>query len=147
MEKMNFKILIDAPREKVWNILWEDATYRQWTSAFSEGSYAVTDWKEGSKVLFLGGEDGSGMVSMIAANRPHEYMSIKHLGVVKGGVEDTESEEVKKWSGLYENYTLIDLNGKTELIIDMDGIEEYLDFFQEAWPKALAKVKELAESV
>ncbi|MDX2302103.1 MAG: SRPBCC domain-containing protein [Microscillaceae bacterium] len=144
---MNFKILIDAPREKVWNILWEDATYRQWTSAFSEGSYAVTDWKEGSKVLFLGGEDGSGMVSMIAANRLHEYMSIKHLGVVKEGVEDTESEEVKKWGGIYENYTLIDLNGKTELIIDMDGIEEYLDFFQEAWPKALAKVKELAESV
>jgi hypothetical protein len=36
--------------------MWDDSTYRQWTSAFSEGSHAVSDWKEGSKVLFLSPE-------------------------------------------------------------------------------------------
>ena len=54
MKKLNFTTKIDAPKEKVWNTLWNDATYRAWTSAFAEGSFAETDnWKEGSKVLFL----------------------------------------------------------------------------------------------
>ena len=46
MEKMNFSIDINAPKEKVWNVLWDDDSYRKWTSAFAEGSYAKTDnWK------------------------------------------------------------------------------------------------------
>lgn len=99
MEKINFKTVINAAPEKIWKVLWDDATYRKWTSAFSEGSYAETDWKEGSKVLFLDGQ-GQGMVSRIAENRPNEYMSIEHLGEVKDGVEDTSSDRVKAWPEL-----------------------------------------------
>ena len=94
--------------------------------------------------MFLDGK-GQGMVSTIAANRPSEYMSIKHLGFVKDGVEDTESEEVKKWAGAMENYTLKENNGTTELIVDMDIANEYKDYFVNTWPKALEKVKEMAE--
>ena len=43
MEHMNFEINIDAPKEKVWSSLWEDANYRNWTSAFAADSQAVTD--------------------------------------------------------------------------------------------------------
>jgi hypothetical protein len=54
MEKLNFSINISAPKDKVWQTLWDDASYREWTSAFAEGSYAETDnWKEGSEVKFL----------------------------------------------------------------------------------------------
>ena len=144
MEKQHFSILINAPREKVWQTLWNDQNYREWTSVFSEGSRAETDWKKGSKVLFLGGS-GEGMVSRIEENIANEFMSIKHLGIVKDGVEDTHSEEVKKWEGAMENYTLRDLNGKTELIIDMDITEDHKDYFQTTWPKALQKVKEMSE--
>src|SRR5690349_5697086 len=117
MEKLNFKTVINATPEKIWKVLWNDDTYRKWTSAFAEGSYAETDWKQGSKALFLG-EDGSGMVSRIAENRPNEYMSIEHLGEIKNGVEDTTSEKIKNWAGAHENYTLRKVDGKTELIID-----------------------------
>jgi len=58
---MEFSINIEAPKEKVWNTLWNDQTYREWTSAFAEGSRAETDWKKGSRVLFTDGK-GSGMV-------------------------------------------------------------------------------------
>ena len=99
MEKINFSTDINAPKEKVWEVLWNDDSYRKWTSAFYEGSYAQTDnWKEGTKVLFLG-PGGDGMVSRVAANKPNKFMSFEHLGVVKKGVEDTESEEVKDWAG------------------------------------------------
>ncbi len=144
MEKINFKTVINATPEKIWKVLWDDATYRKWTSAFSEGSYAETDWKEGSKVLFLDGQ-GQGMVSRIAENSPNEYMSIEHLGEVKNGVEDTSSDRVKEWAGAHENYTLKKVNGKTELSIDMDITEEFKEMFSQMWPKALDNVKKLSE--
>ena len=43
METLNFSININAPKEKVRKVLWDDSSYREWTSAFSEGSYAETD--------------------------------------------------------------------------------------------------------
>lgn len=144
MEKLVFSTSITATPEKVWNILWTDASYRKWTAAFMEGSYAVTDWKEGSKVLFLDGKR-MGMVSRIAVNRPNEYMSIEHLGEVKDGVEDTTSDRVKAWAGAHENYTLKKNNDQTELTIDMDITEEFKEMFAQIWPKALANVKQLSE--
>lgn len=145
MEKLKFSTRIKAPKEKVWKILWDDSSYRKWTSAFHEGSYAETDnWKEGSKVLFLS-PGGDGMVSTVVANRPNEFMSFKHLGEVKGGVEDTTSEKVKEWAGATESYTLEEKDGVTELLIEMDINEEFKAMFMDIWPKALEQVKILSE--
>ena len=146
MEKLNFSIDINAPKEKVWKVLWDDSSYRKWTSVFMEGSCVETDnWKEGSKVLFLDGK-GSGMVSKVAVNKPNEYMSFEHLGEVKDGVEDTSSEKVKGWSGSKENYTLKDAGGKTELTVDMDITEDFKEMFQNIWPKAMEQIKVLSEN-
>lgn len=144
MKRLTFSTTIQAPKEQVWRTLLEDETYRAWTSAFQEGSYAVTDWKPGSKALFLA-PDGSGMVSRVAEHRPNEFLSLEHLGVVKEGIEDTESEEVRKWAGARENYTLTENRGVVSLRIDMDTVEEYQKIFEEAWPKALATLKDLSE--
>ncbi len=146
MEKINFSTSINATKEKVWQTLWDDASYRKWTTAFCEGSYAVTDnWKEGTKVLFLS-PGGSGMVSTVATNRANEHMSFKHLGEVKDGVEDTTSEKVKAWAGATENYTLKETAGVTELVIEMDITDEFKDMFMGIWPKALDLVKNLSEN-
>ena len=145
MEKLNFKTVINAAPEKIWSVLWNDDTYRKWTSAFAEGSYAKTDWKEGSKVLFLDG-NGRGMVSRIAENRPYEYMSIEHLGEIMDGVEDTTSDKIKEWAGSRENYTLKKVNGKTELNVDMDINDEFKEMFAKIWPVALENVKKLSEN-
>ncbi|MCF6405148.1 SRPBCC domain-containing protein [Chitinophaga filiformis] len=144
MEKHEFKITINGPREKVWRVLWDDASYREWTAVFAPGSWAKTDWKKGSEIQFLD-DKNDGMISRVEENIPNEYMSIEHLGYVKNGVEDRHSEEVKKWAGAHENYTLKSVNGQTELVVDMDVVEEYKDYFTKTWPKALEKVKELSE--
>lgn len=144
---MEFKITINAPKEKVWNTLWDNATYPKWTAAFATGSRAETDWKKGSKILFLDGNN-SGMVSSIAENITNEFMSIKHLGTIKNGVEDLDSEEARQWAGSFENYTLRTVNGATELWVVMGGAEipqEFEGYFKDTWPKALDKLKELAE--
>jgi len=145
MEKLNFEISINAPKEKVWDALWEDANYRKWAGAFYEGSYSQTDnWKVGTKVLFLG-PGGSGMVSKVAANKTNEFMSFKHLGEVKEGVEDTTSDKVKAWAGAMENYTLTETGGKTTVAVELDIDVEYKDYFVKTWPVALQILKELAE--
>lgn len=144
MEKLKFNTTINAPKEKVWNALWDGENYRKWTAVFSEGSTVETDWKKGSKVLFTDGK-GSGMVSEIADNIPNEYMSFRHLGMVNDGVEDTTSEKVKDWAGAMENYKLKDTDGKTELEVELDIVDEHKGYFADAFPKALQKVKEISE--
>ena len=145
MEKLKFETSINAPREKVWEALWQPFHYNTWTSAFAEGSTAKTDnWKEGSKVLFVDGS-GQGMVSKVAANRPNEYMSFQHLGMIKDGVEDTSSNEVKAWAGSTENYTLSGNNGSSKLTVEMDISPDFKEYFEKTWPLAIEKLKGLAE--
>jgi hypothetical protein len=128
----------------------EDKTYRVWTAPFNEGSYYKGDWSKGSKMLFLGpnpetGKEG-GMVSRIAENKLYAFISIEHLGIINDGIEDTTSEAVKEWAGALENYTFKKLDGKTELIVDMDINDEYKEMFEGMWPIALQKLKSLCEN-
>jgi uncharacterized protein YndB with AHSA1/START domain len=148
MEKITFSAVIKAPREKVWDTMLTDATYRIWTEPFHPGSYFKGEWKKGTKMLFLGpGENGGegGMSSIIEeANRP-EFVSIRHVGMISNGVEDTTSDEVKKWTPAHENYTFKEVPQGTELTVEMDSNPEYKEMFTTTWPKAMAKLKELAE--
>lgn len=150
MQKLHYSISINAPVQKVWDTMLQDETYRQWTAAFNEGSYFQGSWDKGSKILFLGpdpqtGEEG-GMVSRIADNRLHEFISIEHVGLVHNGVEDTTSEEAKKWAPAFENYTFTEKDGVTTVDVDMDSLEENAQMFDDMWPKGLQALKELAES-
>ena len=86
------------------------------------------------------------MISKIADNVPNEYMSIEHLGMIKDGKEDYDSPEIKSWAGAKENYTLKSSNGDTKLVVDIDLADEWKDYMNKTWPKALEKVKELAEN-
>jgi uncharacterized protein YndB with AHSA1/START domain len=143
------EVFINAPREKVWHTMLDDATYRQWAAAFTPGTYYKGSWEEGAKMLFLGphpetGEEG-GMVSLIKACRPHEFVSIEHQGFVSGGVEDTESEAVGDWKGLMENYTFTETDGGTTLTVDTDMVEEMAAEMADLWDEALRILKELAE--
>lgn len=145
--KLNYSILIDAPREKVWNTMLNDETYRQWTQVFADGSYYEGSWDEGSKILFLAPSSNGkmGLVSKIKENRKYEYISIEHKGTFYNGIEDTTSEQVKAWAGALENYTLKDKDGMTEVIVDMDSNEQEKTMMDNIWPKALEKLKEIVE--
>jgi uncharacterized protein YndB with AHSA1/START domain len=147
MQKFHFKIDINAPKEKVWHTMLDDKTYRIWTEAFMPGSYYKGDWGKGSKMLFIGpGENGDmGMVSRIKENQKYKFISIEHYGVVKDDKEDTSSDEVKAWAGAHENYTFKEKDNSTEVLVDMDIAEEYKEMFEDMWPKALQKLKEISE--
>jgi hypothetical protein len=150
MQKMHITTHINAPKETVWHKMLDVESYKEWTAAFNPGSYYKGDWSQGSKMLFMGpdpetGEEG-GMVSRVAESREYEFVSIEHLGILKNGVEDTTSEEARKWSPAFENYSFAEKDGGTELTIDMDVAEEYLQMFTDMWEKALVKLKEICEN-
>lgn len=144
LKKLEFRTQIAASKERVWQVLWQDETYRQWTSVFHEGSHAVSDWKEGSRVLFLG-PDGSGMYSRIEKMVPNEKMFFTHLGIVKEGKEQPETPDTKTWAGAQENYTLQEEAGITTLSVSIDITGDHVESFKEAFPKGFATVKQLAE--
>lgn len=144
MNTLNFSVIIDAPRDVVWDTFLAPDSYKDWTSAFTEGSYYEGSWAEGERIRFLS-PGGSGMTSVIAENRPHEFISIKHLGFIKDGIEDTESEEVKKWAPAFENYYFSNVGPSTEVKVSMEVTPEYEEYMTNTWPKALARLKEICE--
>lgn len=144
MKKLHFSIAINAPREKVWSKMLDRESYKVWAAEFMPGSDYEGSWEKGRRIKFLA-PDGNGMISMIAENKPYEFISIKHLGFIKDGIEDTESPEVRTWAPAFENYTFRETKGVTGVEVDMDTTPEYEEFMARLWPKALAKLKMLCE--
>lgn len=151
MKKLQFNVSIQAPAHKVYDVMLgisNKKTYEQWTALFNPTSTYEGKWDKGSKMLFIGtdekGEKG-GMVSKIEDNVPGRFVSIRHYGLAKGGAEITEGPEVEKWANGHENYTFREHNGNTELTVDLDTAEDFIDYMNETYPKALEKLKELSE--
>ncbi len=141
----HFEVTIRAPRARVWTTMLQSPTYEQWTAAFCEGSRFEGSWEAGQAIRFLG-PDGSGMVAEIAEHRPAEFVSIRHLGFIANGVEDTRSEAVLAWAPCHENYTFVDEDGGTRVIVDSDVFGDHEAFMAETWPRALERLKALCEA-
>ena len=151
MKKLQFKISINAPVTKTYNAMLginSKTTYEQWTSLFNPTSTYEGNWDKGNKILFVGvdekGEKG-GMVSRIIENIPNRFVSIQHYGLLKGGKEITEGPEVEKWANGFENYSFEENNGTTTVTVDLDTTEDFSDYMNETYPKALGKLKEICE--
>jgi uncharacterized protein YndB with AHSA1/START domain len=151
MIKIQFTTSIQAPANHVFDMmlgLSDKATYEQWTAAFNPTSSFEGNWEKDQKMLFIGvdenGEKG-GMISRIIAHDPNRFISIQHYGILKGDVELTEGEEVEEWANSIENYTFEENNGKTRVTVDLDTVEDFLDYMNETYPQALAKLKQMCE--
>jgi uncharacterized protein YndB with AHSA1/START domain len=145
MKKLRFSTHIHAPVEAVWDAMLAPDTYRAWTAAFCEGSYFEGSWAQGETIRFLTPE-GEGMFARIAENRRNEYLSIQLLGCIHGGVADTTGEEARNFAPGFENYAFHAADGGTHLEIELDTTAEFEPYLQEAWPKALAKLKAICEA-
>ena len=151
MEKLQYNISIAAPANKIYDRMLgisAKASYEQWTAAFNPTSSYEGSWTKGSKILFVGqdskGEKG-GMVSRIVENNPNQFVSIQHYGLLTAGKEITTGPEVQKWANGFENYSFKEENGETLVTVDLDTTEDFVSYMNEAYPKALAILKELCE--
>lgn len=145
MKEIIKEVFINAPKQKVWEYMLSDAGYRDWVSVFHAGSYAETDWKEGSKVKFID-DSHSGVFGFIKENRPYDTIAFEYIGLMDKGNEDTESEWAKMYAGLIERYTFNEEDGGTLLHIEAGMEDSMFDEMNIGWDKALTRLKEGVES-
>lgn len=151
MKKITFKTQIKAPAKRVYETMLglnDIATYEQWTAEFNPTSTYEGNWNKGEKMYFVGTDENGkrgGMISEIAENIPAEFVSIKHIGMLDGETEITSGEQVDPWAGSLENYAFQESNGITTVTVEMDTAEDYMDYFNGTWPKALKTLKKIAE--
>lgn len=146
MKKIEFKTEIAAKPEKVWKTMLEQKTYREWVNAGWPGSTYEGTWKEGETIRFVGESGQGGTAAKLEKVREPESIFARHIAVITpdGGL-DTSSEEAKGWVGTTEEYALTEKNGKTELKVIIHTAPQWESMFNEGWPAALNKLKEICE--
>jgi len=146
MEKLKYQIEVNASAEKIWDVLWNEKSYSQWTHFFSPGSRMATDWQIGGKTYFTDSGKKNGMVSTIAKIEKPKLLIFKHLGEIRDGVEDIESESVKAWNGALEGYYLEQKDHKTTLKIEVDADQSFKEMMDGGFRKGLEIIKQLSEN-
>ena len=142
MQKQQSSIEIKAPRERVWNTLWEDKTFRDWANIVDEGTYMVGEIKEGNEVQFISSVSGYGVTSLVEKLTLNEFVSFRQIADTK---DSGEREREKEWTGGTESYSLAENEGVTTLTVDIDVPPGQEETFKVRFPKALERVKILAE--
>lgn len=144
MPTQHYRVRIACAPSVVWHEMLGREGYEDWTSAFAEGSTYEGSWETGARIRFLS-PSGGGVVSEIAECRPHQFLSVRHLGLIANGVEDFESDAVKAWAPAYENYTFHADGDGTELVVDLDVSPGEVDMMNAMWAKGLARLKTRCE--
>ena len=142
MKKLQFSLEIKAPSEKVWNTLWEDKTFRDWSSLVDEGTYMVGEIKEGNEVQFISSVSGYGVTSLVEKLAINEFVLFRQMADTK---DSRERKREKEWTGGTESYSLAENDGLTTLTVDIDVPPGQEETFKVRYPKALERVKILAE--
>jgi hypothetical protein len=143
MKALEYKIKINAPKEKVWQMMLGLEGFKRWASVFSEGSYYEGHWEKGEKLRFLmpGGE---GMASEVVELVPFTFSSIKHLHPIKNGIEQSDDQSGFTYPA-YENYSFNEQNGSTLITVNIETPFILSDQMDHLFPKALAKLKLICE--
>lgn len=141
MKELQFHLTIKAPKQKVWDTLWQDATFRQWAGVIDPGTHLVGELGEGNEVQFISA-NGYGVTSLVEAWVPGEFALLRHSADTQDNGAQTRD---KQWTGGKESYALAEENGATVLTAVFDVPLELESILGESYPKALQRVKELAE--
>ena len=102
----------------------------------------VGDLKEGNEVQYISSENGYGVTSLVERLTPGEYVLLRHSADTQ---EAGRLEREKEWTGGEESYRLVEKDSTTTLTVAFDVPQKMEEYFNVNYPKALERVKELAE--
>lgn len=142
MKELQFSIEINTSKERVWSTLWADKSFRDWASIIDEGTYMKGEMKEGNEIQFISSVNGYGVTSLIEKLIPNEFVLFRHSADTK---DAGQQEREKEWTGGTESYSLTEKNGVTALIVKTDVPQELEEMFNIILPRALERIKTLAE--
>ena len=102
----------------------------------------VGEIKEGNEVQFISSVSGYGVTSLVEKLLPNEFVSFRQMADTK---DSGEGVREKEWTGGEESYSLAENNGFTTLTVNIDVPPGQEETFKIRFPKALERVKILAE--
>lgn len=145
MKDLQFSIDIAAPVARVWDRMFDPLAYRDWTRAFAEGSYYEGVWAAGHRLRFLEPR-GFGMEAIVDECVLHERLSLRLVGEIRDGKPLAGSR--LHHEPAHERYVFNAVSGGgTHLVIQLQSWDDgFTDFLQDTWPKALLRLKALAEA-
>lgn len=143
MKNVHFSIDIQAPKAKVWEVLWQDQTFRQWAGVIDPGTYMLGELREGGEVQFISAENGYGVTSLVEKLVPGELLLLRHHADTQ---DSGKHEREQQWTGGTETYALAEKNDTTVLTVSFSVPPELEAYFQVNYPKALEQVKILSEN-
>ena len=142
MKEVQFQVEIIATKTKVWATLWNDETFREWAGIIDPGTYMTGELKQGNEVQFISAENGYGVTSLVDKLVENKLLVLKH----RADTQDTGSRDRKdEWTGGTETYLLAEIGDTTNLSVTFDVPLDMEEYFNTNYPKALARVKLLAE--
>jgi uncharacterized protein YndB with AHSA1/START domain len=142
MKELHFTIEIHATKEKVWDTLWQDETLGEWAGIIDPGTYMAGELKEGNEVQFISSENGYGVTSLVEKLVANEFVLLRHQADTQ---EHGKQERENEWTGGKESYSLTVKDGITTVTAAFDVPPEMEAYFKDSYPKALERVKILAE--
>jgi uncharacterized protein YndB with AHSA1/START domain len=129
---------IDAPRDKVWAALTDPEQIKE----YMFGAEVVTDWKQGSPIVWKGEYEGKKYEDKgeIVEIEPERRLKVTHFSPLSGQEDRPENYHTL----LYE---LEERGGKTRVSLSQDNnaSKEAAEHSQANWEKMLAGLKQVAE--
>lgn len=130
-------IRIYASPEDIWDVVLKPDN--QWGTAFGDGAYVETDWKEGSPIIWRDTENNIGANGIVEVHRPEEYLQLNYY-------DEVEPEPGDNLGDYCEKIRLEIDGGAKVLSIEIGKLPRgHITVHQEMWDRALALIKELAE--
>lgn len=148
--ELNKSIEISAPKEAVWTALWTPEHYERWTYHFHPGSRYEGTVAEGNVLRFLGPESENsvgGMASKIVKLVPNQECLLVSEGMIVNGEIVKEGEGSEDWVGVREEYRITETANGSVLSMFQEIPDTMKEYFDGVWDKALAELKEIAESL
>ncbi len=145
MKKINFTIDIAAPRQTVYDLLTAPDTYKEWVHVAWPNSYYDGKWEQGELLRFISPGNG-GTAALVKELEKATYILLEHTAVLQPDLTpDVTSEEAKGWIGSTESYRFTESGGITRLLVELETTPEWIAMFEEGYPAALKKLKEICE--
>jgi uncharacterized protein YndB with AHSA1/START domain len=139
MQTIEKTIEIDAPIEKVYEVLVNPQFTRAWGNAFSEGAHVESDWKPGSEVVWKDKDGNVGAKGIVIENEPSRRIAVAFY--------DDVNAKPPTAPGQYKEVYMVQPNqNQSQLKVEAGALPESdIKSHSPLWDKALQVIKELAE--
>jgi len=132
-------IVIHAADDKVWRVLTNIEDIKKWAAAFEAGTQVVSEWTEGSEVLWKDASGARLMKGKVEVSYPAKMLKV-------GFYEDMNAGSEEELGEYKEHYLLTEEAGKTTFSLESGPLtDEYIQMLSPQWDEALKMIKSLAE--